>query len=157
MAFLLAIPTTALFTAKFYNNCGFSIDVEFTAGGGRTTGKKSIAAGSTATSPHEPEACPQVFNDAIDNCGGATILLHKDGKKLAAEYGNRVDSTGTRKMWYNWSNDDGNPFLDRKRRMVAGAGCPSIDCAAGSDDCDYKKVGIESCSPDPYYVEVHVC
>jgi hypothetical protein len=91
------------------------------------------------------------------------VLLHKDGKKLAAEYGNRVDWNAVRRMWYNWSNDDAkdpNPFIGVKRSMVAGAGCPRIDCAAGSDACDYKvKPGpeIQTCAPDPYYMEVHVC
>lgn len=159
MALMLAVPTTAKFTALFYNHCSEAIEVECTAHPGRTMGKRLVQPGASVSNDLEPQACPDVANEPIEKCGGATFLLRKPGQSdsLAAEYGNRLDWDGVRRMWYNWSSDAGNPFLDRKRSIVAGAGCPRIDCAAGSDACNHKNIGITSCAPDPYYVEVHVC
>ena len=117
MAFLLALPTTALFTAKFYNNCNYAIDVQFTSHK-QDCGRKTIPAGGTANHPCEPDACPENVSDKPD-CGGATILMHKDGKTYAAEYGNRMEG-GVRKMWYNLSNDDGNPFLGGEEKTGCG-------------------------------------
>ena len=182
MALILTRPITALFTTKLQNNYGEPIDIQFTAAS-RDYGRRIIPAGGSAVHPCEPNACPAVINGAVGNCGGATILLHKNGDSLQSMV---IELTGkvsalcvssmflflsdtwtlvARNTWltwrarsgYNWSNDNGNPFLGRKRRLLAGAECPDIECAAGSDARDYKNVGIESCKPDPFYVEVHVC
>lgn len=151
---LLVTPTTALFTAIFYNNCNYPIDVEFTSHKANC-GRKTVPAGGTANHPCEPQPCPENVSDNPD-CGGATMLFHKNGQKLATEYGNRVEK-GVRKMWYNWSNDDGNPFLGESRNLLAGGGCRDLICAKGSDACDWKTAGIMSCSPDPYYIAAHIC
>lgn len=59
----------------------------------------------------------------------------------------------------NFSMDNGSPFKDKSRKLIGGAGCPEIDCTPGTDDCNYKvrNPSIESCDPDPYYIQVAIC
>lgn len=76
------------------------MDVKFHKAG-QDCGSTTIAAGGNAKSPCEPNACPEVAAGAVDNCGGATILISESGGSatLAAEYGNRQNDKGERVMW----------------------------------------------------------
>jgi hypothetical protein len=79
--------------AKFINHCGEPIEVQFTIYK-QDCGRQLVQPNSEAYHPCDLPACGPTGPNVFDDCGGGTMLLHKDRQVLAAEYGRRDDGTG---------------------------------------------------------------
>ena len=88
------------------------------------------------------------------SCPMIAVKLRRNASKsdptLIAEYG--VSAFNGETLWFNWSKNGGNPFLDKRRTLQAS--CRTLSCNPGDESC--ADPVLASCSPNSGWLNIQI-